>query len=390
MDTEKKDILRRFVSLYKNKAYALNNWLNLNNKSFNTYQALECIYDFCEGNFNKMQDVIDELTKKDKTFGRTQVYGSNINTKPDIVINNGKLQLVGFHGKTDDILKGQHGNKNPKIFRKDDSQVNKNYQKAEEKIMNLGSMVRELYPNESNQFLTMAMQAIKRYSILKKINPKKVVDALHNGRLILDDDTFTIKGRNNENINRRVIVINEEVMTYLKENTDMTEYKFYANIKDFLHNLLNDPTNVKPSLTLKKYGLTTSSLIKHLLNNKIIERDEKITDKDENGNPKVAKMKVKYKIPKKDFSHRLKKLYIKLFEKNTPLKEECEGATSAESSGEFEQPVFPIQRRGLNNIDETSTFDVGEYQNDTPFVGDEETLKRKNGVGGSVSINKIE
>ena len=70
------------------------------------------------------------------------------------------------------------------------------------------------------------------------------------------------------------------------------------------------------------------------------------------------------------------------------------GATSAESSGQFSQPVFPMQRRTTYNNsreieEDTTTSSVGNYQYDVPFAGDKETLSRKNGKGGSVSINNI-
>ena len=36
----------------------------------------------------------------------------------------------------------------------------------------------------------------------------------------------------------------------------------------------------------------------------------------------------------------------------------------------------------------TTTSTAGNYEYDVPFAGDEETLARKNGIGGSVSVNK--
>ena len=66
------------------------------------------------------------------------------------------------------------------------------------------------------------------------------------------------------------------------------------------------------------------------------------------------------------------------------------GATGADNSGAFEQPVFGIQRRKISSsIDETDTNSVGNYEYDVPMIGDKETLARKNGIGGSVSMNRI-
>jgi hypothetical protein len=172
--------------------------------------------------------------------------------------------------------------------------------------------------------------------------------------------------------------------------------------------LLQDPVNAQPSPIFKIYGLSRSVLLKYLLTNKILEKDERISDKDENGQPKTATMMVKYRCPKKNFERKLKKLYIKLFEKNLPerkheeqeitgsINEEGEGgacgATSAESSGQFIQPYgYEIVKKKMpSEIDETTTtFNTGNYQYAVPFGGDEETLARKNGKGGSVSINEV-
>ena len=36
-----------------------------------------------------------------------------------------------------------------------------------------------------------------------------------------------------------------------------------------------------------------------------------------------------------------------------------------------------------------ATTTAGDYEYDFKFVGDKETLARKNGVGGSVSVNRV-
>ena len=71
------------------------------------------------------------------------------------------------------------------------------------------------------------------------------------------------------------------------------------------------------------------------------------------------------------------------------MNEEGEGATSAVSSGEVVTPLFPIQRRKMpTEVEEaTATTTAGNYEYDVPFTGDDETLARHNGKGGSVSVN---
>lgn len=391
--------LKRYAANNKNSVFALRDWINRNMKKFSLTEALECIYLFTGGHTDEMSKVIQQLTEKRKVFGRTQVYsGSNVSQIDMVRGANGKLQITGYNPDKEPISKGQHTPRNQKIFRKSDDQVSKTYQNSEKKMMDFGQQVRELYPNESNMYITHAMQAIKKYANLRKIGTDKVVAALQRGRLKLKDDeynSFEIVSSFNES---KIIVISENMVRQLNEELEMTEYKFNNNIRKFLSDLLADPVNAKPGFLLMRNGLTRSRLIRLMLSIGMIERDEKISDTDENGQPKTATMMVKFKIPKKNFDRKLRKLWIRLFERNLPEKkhnmeinEEGDGATSADASGQFLQPIFPVQRRQMPiEVEEaTATTNVGNYEYDVPFGGDKETLARKNGVGGSVSINRI-
>ena len=391
--------LKRYAANNKNSVFALRDWINRNMKKFSLTEALECIYLFTGGHTDEMSKVIQQLTEKRKVFGRTQVYsGSNVSQIDMVRGANGKLQITGYNPDKEPISKGQHTPRNQKIFRKSDDQVSKTYQNSEKKMMDFGQQVRELYPNESNMYITHAMQAIKKYANLRKIGTDKVVAALQRGRLKLKDDeynSFEIVSSFNES---KIIVISENMVRQLNEELEMTEYKFNNNIRRFLSDLLADPVNAKPGFLLMRNGLTRSRLIRLMLSIGMIERDEKISDTDENGQPKTATMMVKFKIPKKNFDRKLRKLWIRLFERNLPEKkhnmeinEEGDGATSADASGQFLQPIFPVQRRQMPiEVEEaTATTNVGNYEYDVPFGGDKETLARKNGVGGSVSINRI-
>lgn len=395
MDNVFENRIKEYFNRSRNKCFALKNWLALNVKKFSFMDALKCVYDYSRGNFNTMDDVIAHLTDKKKVYGRTQVYSDSVNTKPDIVIgNDGKLTLVGYRSEEPLTLKGQKVDRNSKIFRKTDSQTNKNYQKTEDKLYDIGYRLRQIYPTESNSFLTFALQGVRKYAIQHKINPNKIVDALEKGRVKFDDNFNIIKNI----IEGRTIVISESMMKELNESFEMTEWKFYSNIKQFLCDLLEDPVNASVPMILKEYGFGRYKLLSYLIRFGIVEKDETISDKDENGEPKTATMKVKYKVPKKNFERNLKKLYIRLFEKNLPekktkIEEDGEGATTCDaSSGQFSQPVFPMQRRTIDNVEldeTTTTSNVGDYQYTVPFIGDKETLSRKNGEGGSVSINKM-
>ena len=86
-----------------------------------------------------------------------------------------------------------------------------------------------------------------------------------------------------------------------------------------------------------------------------------------------------------DFARRFNK------SKEEELNEEGEGALSADASGEVSQPLFGVQRREMPvEVEEaTATTTAGNYEYDVPFAGDKDTLARHNGVGGSVSVNKV-
>ena len=144
-------------------------------------------------------------------------------------------------------------------------------------------------------------------------------------------------------------------------------------------------------------------------NDPILKRKQRISDKDENGNPKTATMMVKfqrnddnndeYVCPKKSFDRKLQKLYIKMFQRNVPQRNKknefdvdeatgCGGTGAA--GGAFVTKFGDVQRRQMPiEIGEsTTTFNTGNYTYTAPVLGDKESCARHNGDGGSVSINQ--
>lgn len=387
-----KEKIKSYKEQNKRKVFALRNWLLLNGDNYSLREALECIFNAAEGNFDTMTDIITHLTEKRKTFGRTQVYsGSNI---PQIGLKRdeeGRLTLYGYRENMPLNLKGQHVSRNPRIFRKSDGQVSKTFQNSEEKIYDLGRKVRELFPDGSNHDITFIMQAIKKYANDNKIHPDKVLSSMKKGRLIYNDDLERIIPSIRES-KHRTIIIKESVMNEINDELNMTEYKFNSNIKRFLHDLLVDPVNAKVPFIFSIYGYNRKRLIYFLKKTGILTKVEKISDKDTNGRPKTATMRVKYQVPKKNFDRKLKKLYIRLFENNIvqnsrkEISEDGDGSTTCDaSSGQFSQPLFPLQRRTID--EETTTDSIGDYQYNVPFPCDDETMSRRNGIGGSVSVN---
>ena len=471
--------IKEYIAKNRKKCYALGNWKNLQMKPFSMMDILVCICKAANGSLKEMDNIIDHLTAKRKVYGRTQVYADKHVGDIDIVKNqDGELELIGYKPDAPLPLKGQHQSHSHKVFRKNDNQVSKTYQNAEEKLYDLGQKVRELFPDGDNHFITFAMQAIRKYASERKIHTDKVIKGLEKGRYRIDTDMWrvvpklkteskednkeeyitdkkgniketedgkkvpkycpkcgskmtlkiegepvyicknghyfgTMKFPTNENRERRIIILNESDVQRLQKisegydkEMEMTEQKFHSNIRNFISQLLQDPVNAQPSNIFRENGLSRSVLLKYLLNGGILVRDERLSDRDENGEPKTVTMMVKFRCPKKNFDRKIQKLYIRLFEKNLPqrqihlrseeINEEGEGcavggATSAASSGQFIQPFGGVQRRKMpTEIEETTTtMNTGNYQYTVPFGGDKETLARKNGDGGSVSINHV-
>lgn len=366
------DKIKEFKTKYRNKCFALVEWKNLKMKDFSLNEMLTCICNAANGSIQEMSKIVDHLTVKKKVFGRTQVYNQEDLGNIDIRRNeNGVLELRGYKPNEELPLKGQHLPHNPKIFRQD-GQINKNFQRSEDKMLDFGEKVRELYPNEDNHFLTFAMQAIKKYADIKKIHTDKVIKGLIKGRYKLDTDLWRIIPNVNEN-RKHVIIINETDLSKIEDNLKMTEQKFFDNIKLFISQLLQDPVNAKVPFIFAQKGYNRSSLLTYLLGGKdpILKRKQKISDRDENGNPKTATMKVSFERPdfkrseggdkpdymcaKKNFDRKLKKLYIKMFQKNLPQRKtentEVDEATgcgpTGAAGGTFIAPMSPVIRRQI-------------------------------------------
>lgn len=412
------ELLNQYYKKNNKKCFALRHWLQLKDKKFSFIDALNCIYDAAQGKSNVMDDMINRLTDKKKFFGRTQVYGNErmATNGIDIVQNdNGNLELVGYSKEVPLTPKGQHLAVNPNIVRKTDMQVSKTFKNMEARLNDIGAWVRKQYPTSNVVFIAQAIKNIREYASMHKNGWKKVCKDIENGKLKLNSDG-QIQSNKNESIERRVIVITEEMARKLQEENKMTEHKFNSNLRFFLRDLLVDPVNSQLPTEFVQRGYTRSRFIQILLNNGILEKKERISDTDENGEPKKATMMISYKIPKDEeksgtnnlykvpadnLKRKIKKLYIKMFERNvpTPLKkkvnEEGEGgmamsggATTADASGQYAAPLSGIQRRKIATVEATTTST--NYQYTTPFPGDDATLARHNGEGGSVSVNHKE
>jgi len=415
------DKIKTFKINNKTACIKLVNWKNLQSKDFTLDEMLKCIYNFAKGSVNEMVNIIEHLTKKEKVHGRTQVYSGNRLNSTNIVRNeNGELELIHYNKDEDLPLHGQHKDDESKRFRKSDGQTSKVYQNLEQRLLNLGKKVRELYPNVDKEFILSAMKAIRKYAEEKKINTDKVIHGLKKGRYEFDVDSESIVPKNTNESKRRVIVVNESDMSKIIDMIEMTEQKFHQNMRYFISQLLADPVHAEVPFIFSQRNITRYMLLNYLLSGKdpILYKSERICDRDENGEPKTATMKVRFKCPKKNFDRKLQKLFIKMFEKNLPPRKKHKinitltedgaagvaGATTCgASSGAFVTKMNDgtkdenvkdngdvIRRQMPVELEETTaTTNTGDYTYTLPVLGDKESCERGTGVGGSNSINIV-
>jgi hypothetical protein len=120
----------------------------------------------------------------------------------------------------------------------------------------------------------------------------------------------------------RIVYINEDSIPEVKHLLDESEEKmsflyFYEQIRDFIKDLLTDPMNAVPGKPLRIRGLHNGKLRKMLRDAGIIQMKEKI---DEPHNEETGEIEsryyLSYKVPKKDFKKKIRRLYQKVFENN--------------------------------------------------------------------------
>lgn len=394
----------------KKRCYALEGWCNRQG-NFSLQEVFNCLYDYANGNMNFLSELIEQLTQKQKTHGRSSVVWGNSNRGMNIMRDqDGTLKIVGYNENFSPNKVGQHTIHEPNVMRKD-GQMKKNVISSREKLFDLGKEVRSVYNGQSNELITAAMRAIKAFASKNKISEITVVNRIKRDIYNLD----TSNGLENAVIKPKgkTIKLNESQLGDLSDATKLTEYKFYNNVQRFLSDLLRDPVGSKVPFLLQANNISRNQLLYHLKSNGIINRFQKISDKDSQGNPKTAKMVIKYSVPKKDFAKKMKRLFIDLVAKNVPEKiekaltennqfkdeldlmkgspltmgvighpkykqtdeyakivngklkkdiDECDGgvapagATNCQSSGAFVQPLFGVQRRKLpTDLEETTT-----------------------------------
>jgi hypothetical protein len=204
---------------------------------------------------------------------------------------------------------------------------------------------------------------------------------------------------------KRIFVNKEtlkEAVDYL--NNEITFFGFLSHTKAFLKELLTNPINANVDDYLQDNGLDRKTLLGALMARNIVEKETKIEEKNDSD-----VFSISYKVPKRNFERKMRRLYSSLFEKNEiseseVLKEtDCAGAMQGggdnPDAGQFVTPLGKVQRRRiyvtneqLEMLKETSTQDAGDYQYDVPMNfnnGKDPAFDHENMIAKGIPKKKI-
>lgn len=163
------------------------------------------------------------------------------------------------------------------------------------------------------------------------------------------------------------IYISESCYKRLSEAIEKPSFfTFFEEMKGFIYALLTHPSEASLSFKMKANGLDKSRLIKMMIRRGIIEQDSTIGETENEIGQTQAVIKTVYRVPKKNFVRKMKRLYAQLFDKDSYLndsddmisEDECcgadmgfGGATSSNisSAAMYEVPFGKVQRRKIYN-----------------------------------------
>lgn len=176
----------------------------------------------------------------------------------------------------------------------------------------------------------------------------------------------------------------------MSAHKEMTRYAFISHMEDYIKKLLTDPLHADTDDFLKYHNIDGPRALSLLIkrtdpndeNSAILIKTTKIKDNgtDENGNRKKDSFVVKYKAPRKNYTKKMRNLYINLFESNiiesTILNEDGEGcppgATSAENCN-GSAPIVPFLGK-TKPIKQKTLYITSEQQKYIKKILDEESV----------------
>jgi hypothetical protein len=114
----------------------------------------------------------------------------------------------------------------------------------------------------------------------------------------------------------KLVYIKESKINVLRESEEeLTFWRFFVEVKKFITDLLNDPIHARPSVVLVSNGLDNDTLRKKLQDESVIVKSEDIREPHDETTGKIeSRYYLSYKVPKKDFKKKLRRLYRKTIE----------------------------------------------------------------------------
>ena len=114
----------------------------------------------------------------------------------------------------------------------------------------------------------------------------------------------------------KLVYIKESKMDVLRESEEeLTFWRFFVEVKKFITELLTDPIHARPSVVLVSHGLDNDFLRKKLQDESVIIKSENIDEPHDEITGKIeSRYYLSYKVPKKDFKKKLRRLYQKYVE----------------------------------------------------------------------------
>jgi hypothetical protein len=113
---------------------------------------------------------------------------------------------------------------------------------------------------------------------------------------------------------KKVFINENKIDVIMESEEEYTFFQFFNDIKSFMKDLLNDPIHARPNERLKQHGISNDVARTKLQDDGIIIKSEKIDEPfDETTGKQTSRYYLSYKIPKKDFKKKIRRLYQKLF-----------------------------------------------------------------------------
>jgi hypothetical protein len=117
------------------------------------------------------------------------------------------------------------------------------------------------------------------------------------------------------NIPGRTFILTESqyrILEYLEKegNSEVTYDRFLSELKYLLRGLLSEPVTFRPGIFWHSHGFSRKKLIDYLLKTEMLETDEKLSE----DNPERLQMEISYRVPRKYFVLKARRMYQKFFE----------------------------------------------------------------------------